>query len=102
MAMFQVRILRDGVVQTVAHVEELDVAREWGYTEMRLRKVLDAEPTKMWGAFVQSGMLFVDEIGSAKDLFFPDKLVREGLVLDKRMFDDPEVDIYHLFGIKAP
>lgn len=100
MAMYQVRILRDGKVQTVAHVEDLDVAHEWAYTEMRLRRDADQEPTKLWGALVSSGRLFVDDLGDAKDLFSPDDQLTEGLVLDKRMLKDPEISIEHLFGLK--
>lgn len=102
MPMFQVRVLREGLVQTIAYIEDRDRAREWGYAEMRLRRLRDPLPTRMWGSFLRSGTLFIDRIGSAKDLFAPDNKTREGLVLDRRMLEDPEVDVYHLFGIKAP
>lgn len=98
--MYQVKVLRDGQVVCVAHVDELMPAHEWAYIEMRIRRAVDSQPR--WAALVTSGWLMHDPYTGKPDTFIQDNKSRDGLVLDKRMLTDPEIDLQTLFGLRKP
>ena len=94
----RVRILRSGVIQTVVDIDDYQIACEWAKDTMHLQRALDVGGK--WAATLESGWLFVDPFGNARDLFVPDGVLHEGLVLDKALLHDPDEDIQALFGMK--
>ena len=96
--MYQVRVLREGHPVCRVHVPDLEKAREWAYIELRIRRAVEAD--LLWAALLESGSLFVDPLDKAPSLFAPDGELREGLVLDKRMLNDPGINLQLLFGLR--
>jgi hypothetical protein len=93
----RVRILRTGSVTTMVDIDTYDVAYQWAVDRMQLEQALDDAGT--WAATIETGWLFVDPIGNARDVFISDHQVYEGLVLDKSLLHNPNVDLQRLFGM---
>jgi hypothetical protein len=93
----RVRILRCGAVTSVVDIDDYEIAWQWAVDRMQLERALDEDG--IWAATIETGWLFVDPIGDARDLFMSDDEVYEGLVLDKSLLQNPNVDLQHLFGM---
>jgi len=93
----RVRILRCGEIASAVDIDDYEVAYQWAIDRMQLERALDADG--IWAATIETGWLFIDPIGSARDIFISDHQVYEGLVLDKSLLHNPNVDLQHLFGM---
>jgi hypothetical protein len=65
---------------------------------MLLENQLD--PDGLWAATLESGWLLYDPIGGDPDIFLSDDVLHEGLVLDRSLLHNPNIDIQQLFGMK--
>jgi hypothetical protein len=97
-AYHRVRILGDGQVLTVVHINDSEFARDWAYGELRRHRAWQRDA--LWAATLESGCLFVDPLELAPDVFLPDGQMHEGLVLDPGLLNDPNIDLNTMFGLK--
>lgn len=93
----RIRVLRSGEVSTIVDIDDYDTACEWAYETMQLNRALDGDG--QWVATLETGHLFVDPYGIGRSFFIPDGCKFEGLVLDKKMLQDPKIDMQQLFGL---
>lgn len=94
----RVRILRTGKVTTIVDIDDYQIACDWARDQMVLEQALD--PDGIWAATLESGWLLYDPIGQERDIFLSDDQVHEGLVLDRSLLHNPNIDIQQLFGMK--
>lgn len=93
----RVRVLRSGKIVTVVDIDDYETAHQWAVDRMNLEQALDVGGT--WAATLETGRLFVDPIGNGRDVFISDHDVHEGLVLDKSLLHNPNIDLQRLFGM---
>lgn len=94
----RVRIVRSGKVTMIVDIDDYDIACGWARDQMALECALD--PDGVWAATLETGWLLYDPIGNEPDIFLPDDQMHEGLVLDRSLLHNPNIDIQQLFGIK--